>query len=142
MIGRPARAGYTLLEIVVVVFIVGLLATIVAPRIMGRTDEARATKARADLASIAQALDLYRLDNGGYPTTDQGIEALIERPTKAPLPKAWRAEGYLDRLPVDAWGNAYVYVLAVPQRFTLKSLGSDGVEGGEGSAADIDAKGR
>jgi general secretion pathway protein G len=136
------RAGYTLLEIVVVVFILGLLATIVAPRIMGRTDEARVTKARADLASVVQALDLYRLDNGVYPTTDQGLEALVERPAAPPPPKAWRPEGYLDRVPADPWGNAYVYVLAGPQRFTLKSLGSDGVEGGEGYAADVDARGK
>jgi general secretion pathway protein G len=138
---RNAR-GYTLLEIMVVVFIVGLLVTIVAPRIVGRTDEARHTKALADLASIGQALNLYRLDNGLYPTTDQGLVALVERPTSAPVPKAWRAEGYLDRVPLDPWGNPYVYVLAMPQRYTLKSLGSDGVEGGDGVAGDIDATGR
>ena len=142
MSGRRAERGYTLLEIMVVVFILGLLATIVAPRIMGRTDEARRTKAIADLASIAQALNLYRLDNGGYPSTEQGLEALVERPATAPVPKAWRAEGYLDRMPVDSWGNAYVYVLTTPQRFTLKSFGADGAEGGDGTAADIDAKDR
>jgi general secretion pathway protein G len=132
------RAGYTLLEVMVVVFIVGLLVTIVAPRIMGRTDDARTTKVRADLASITQALNLYRLDNGAYPTTEQGVEALVERPSRPPVPKAWRADGYLGRVPVDAWGNPYVYLLQTPERFTLKSLGADGVEGGEGLAADID----
>jgi general secretion pathway protein G len=131
--------GYTLLEIMVVVFIIGLLVTVVAPRIMGRTDDARRTKAAADLASLGQALNLYRLDNGMYPTTDQGLEALVERPTTAPVPKAWRSEGYIDRVPTDPWGNAYVYVLAAPQRFALASLGADGVEGGDGAAADIDA---
>jgi len=136
-----ARAGYTLLEIMVVVFIIGLLATIVAPRVLGRTDDARRAKAAADLASIAQALNLYRLDNGTYPTTHQGLAALVERPTAPPPPKAWRAEGYLDRVPVDPWGNAYVYVLGVPQRYALKSLGADGVEGGDGVAADIDSHG-
>ena len=132
---RPG--GYTLLEIMVVVFIVGLLVTIVAPRIVGRTDDARRTKAAADLASLVQGLNLYRLDNGAYPTTEQGLEALVERPTAAPVPKAWRAEGYVDRVPTDPWGNAYVYVLAAPQRFLLKSLGADGAEGGEGANKDI-----
>jgi general secretion pathway protein G len=136
---RRRACGYTLLEIMVVVFIVGLLVTIVAPRIVGRTDDARRTKALADLASLGQALNLYRLDNGTYPTTDQGIGALIERPTSPPVPKAWRAEGYVDRLPVDPWGNPYVYVLAAPQRYALKSLGADGAEGGEGADGDIDA---
>lgn len=136
---RRGRRGYTLLEIMVVVFIVGLLVTIVAPRIMGRTDDARRTKAVADMASLGQALNLYRLDNGTYPTTEQGLEALVERPTAPPAPKAWRSEGYVDRLPTDPWGNAYVYVLSSPQRFALASLGADGVEGGDGAAADIDA---
>jgi general secretion pathway protein G len=138
--GRPREPGYTLLEIVVVVFIVGLLATIVAPRIIGRTEDARHTKAIADLAALKQALDLYRLDNGGYPSTEQGLAALAERPTIPPLPKAWRNEGYVDRVPDDPWGNPYVYVLATPQRYALKSLGADGVEGGEGTAADVDAR--
>jgi general secretion pathway protein G len=133
--------GYTLLEIMVVVFIIGLLVTIVAPRIVGRTDDARQTKATADLASLAQALNLYRIDNGGYPTTDQGLAALVERPTTPPVPKAWRSEGYVDRVPSDPWGNPYVYVLATPQRYLLKSLGADGVEGGDGLAGDIDAPG-
>jgi general secretion pathway protein G len=139
---RRRPGGYTLLEIMIVVFIVGLLVTVVAPRIVGRTDEARHTKALADLASIGQALNLYRLDNGAYPTTDQGLAALVERPTSAPIPKAWRSEGYVDRVPIDPWGNPYVYVLATPQRYTLKSLGADGVEGGDGLAGDIDAAGR
>ena len=135
---RRGRRGYTLLEIMVVVFIVGLLVTVVAPRILGRTDDARITKVAADMASIRQALDLYRLDNGAYPTTEQGLEALVERPTRPPLPKAWRSSGYLTRGPVDSWNHPYVYVLVTPERFALKSLGADGVEGGEGLAADVD----
>jgi len=135
--GRPTRAaGFTLLEIMIVVFIVGLLATLVAPRLMGRTDEARRVKATADLATIAQALDLYRLDSGVYPTTAQGLAALVTRPTTAPVPRAWRDGGYVDQLPPDPWGNPYVYV-ATGDRFVLKSLGGDGVEGGEGNAADV-----
>ena len=135
---RRGRRGYTLLEIMVVVFIVGLLVTVVAPRILGRTDDARVTKVAADMASMRQALDLYRLDNGVYPTTEQGLEALVERPTRPPLPKAWRSSGYLTRVPVDSWNHAYVYVLVTPERFALTSLGADGVEGGEGLAADVD----
>jgi general secretion pathway protein G len=138
---RVGNKAYTLLEIMVVVFIIGLLATIVAPRILGRTDEARRTKALADIASVTQALNLYRLDNGAYPTTEQGLEALVERPTSAPMPRAWRAEGYLDRVPADPWGNPYVYVLATPERYVLKSLGSDGAEGGDGVAGDVEPKG-
>ena len=135
---QRGRHGYTLLEIMVVVFIVGLLVTVVAPRILGRTDDARLTKVAADMASIRQALDLYRLDSGVYPTTEQGLEALVERPTRPPLPKAWRSPGYLTRVPVDSWNHPYVYVLVAPERFALTSLGADGVEGGEGLAADVD----
>ena len=138
---RASRAdGYTLLEIMVVVFIIGLLVTVVAPRLVGRAEDARRTKALADLASLTQALNLYRLDNGTYPTTEQGLAALVERPTAPPMPKSWRSEGYVDRVPLDPWGNPYVYVLATP-RYVLKSLGADGVEGGAGAAADIDAGG-
>ena len=134
---RRARAsGFTLLEIMIVVFIVGLLATLVTPRLMGRTDEARRAKATADLATFAQALDLYRLDSGGYPTTPQGLAALVARPTTPPLPAKWREGGYVDQVPADPWGNAYVYVV-VGERFVLKSLGADGVEGGEGKFADL-----
>ena len=136
---RSSRdAGFTLLEIMIVVFIVGLLATLVVPRLMGRTDEARRVKASADLATLAQALDLYRLDNGVYPTTEQGLAALVERPSRPPAPKAWRADGYLTRVPTDAWGHPYLYVLLAPERMALKSFGADGVEGGDGLAADID----
>jgi general secretion pathway protein G len=135
-----SRRGYTLLEVMVVVFIIGLLAAIVAPRILGRTDEARVTKAVADMKGIEQALGLYRLDNGVYPSTDQGLAALVEKPTAPPLPKAWRAGGYLDRTPHDPWGNPYVYLLRDPQHFVLKSLGADGVEGGRGFDADLDSR--
>ena len=131
------RAGYTLLEIMVVVFILGLLATIVAPRILGRTDDARRTKAVADLKGIEQALNLYRLDSGGYPTTEQGLDALVRRPERPPLPRKWNPDGYLERVPLDPWGRAYVYV-ADGTRYALKSYGADGVEGGDGKYADID----
>jgi general secretion pathway protein G len=137
---RPARrAGYTLLEIMVVVFILGLLATLVAPRVMGRADDARRTKAIADMKGIEQALDLYRLDTGGYPTTAQGLAALVHRPETPPVPRTWNPNGYLDRVPVDPWGRPYVYV-ATGGRFTLRSFGADGAEGGEGKYADLDSR--
>lgn len=129
--------GFTLLEVMIVVFIVGFLATLVAPRLLGRTDEARRVKAQADLATLAQALDLYRLDSGMYPTTPQGLAALVSRPTTPPVPRAWRSGGYVAEVPPDPWGNPYVYV-ASGDRFVLKSLGADGVEGGEGNAEDIE----
>jgi general secretion pathway protein G len=134
---HPSARGFTLLEVMIVVFIVGLLATLVAPRLLGRTDDARRAKAAADLATLAQALDLYRLDSGAYPTTLQGLDALVAPPTAPPVPRAWREGGYVDRVPPDPWGNAYAYV-ATADRFVLKSLGADGVEGGEGNAADVE----
>jgi general secretion pathway protein G len=134
---RAHERGFTLLEIMIVVFIVGLLATLVAPRLMGRTDEARRAKAAADLATLAQALDLYRLDSGAYPTTPQGLAALVERPATPPVPTKWRDGGYVDQVPSDPWGHPYVYVVT-GERFVLKSLGADGVEGGEGNAADVE----
>ena len=133
------RRGFTLLEVMVVMFILGLLATLVAPQIVGRTDDARRTKAIADLKGIEQALNLYRLDSGGYPTTEQGLEALVQKPDRPPVPRAWNPNGYLERVPLDPWGHAYVYV-ADGSRYTLKCLGADGVEGGEGTFADLDAK--
>jgi general secretion pathway protein G len=133
------RRGFTLLEVMVVVFIIGLLATLVVPKMVGRADDARRQKAIADMKGIEQALNLYRLDSGTYPTTEQGLDALVHRPERPPIPRAWNANGYLERVPLDPWGHAYVY-LADGTRFTLRSYGADGVEGGEGKFADLDAK--
>ncbi len=133
------RRGFTLLEVMVVMFILGLLATLVAPRVVGRVDDARRTKAIADLKGIEQALNLYRLDSGGSPTTEQGLEALVHKPDRPPVPRAWNPNGYLERVPLDPWGHAYVYV-ADGSRYTLKCLGADGVEGGEGTLADLDSR--
>ena len=133
------RAGFTLLEIMVVMFILGLLATLVAPNVLGRTDDARRAKALAEMKQIEQALNLYRLDTGGYPTTEQGLDALVKRPTAPPVPRVWNPEGYLERVPLDPWANPYVYV-ADARTFALKSLGADGVEGGEGRFTDVDGK--
>ena len=134
-----ARRGFTLLEVMVVMFILGLLATLVAPKIMGRAEDARRTKAVADMKGIEQALNLYRLDGGGYPTTEQGLEALVRKPERPPVPRTWNPNGYLERVPLDPWGHPYVY-LGDGARFTLKSYGADGVEGGEGRFADIDSR--
>jgi general secretion pathway protein G len=133
---RPA--GFTLLEVMVVVFILGLLAMIVVPRLAGRTDEARRVKVIADLKSVAQALDLYRLDAGTYPTSQQGLAALVDRPTTPPVPARWNPAGYLDRVPVDPWNHPYVYFRTDDDHYRLQSLGADGAEGGDGIFADID----
>ena len=133
------EAGFTLIEIMVVVFILGLLVTLVAPRIVGRTDEARRTKAAADVKGIEESLHLYKLDNGSYPTTDQGLQALVTKPESGNVPKRWNPDGYLESLPVDPWGNPYAY-LSDGNTYTLKSYGADGAEGGEGKYADIDSR--
>ena len=134
-----SSAGFTLIEIMVVVFILGLLITLVAPRILGRTDEARQTKAAADIKSIEQALSLYKLDNGFFPTSEQGLQALVTPPTTAPLPRKWNPDGYLEKVPVDPWGTPYAYQSS-GSAFVLRSFGADGVEGGEGIGADVDSR--
>ncbi len=138
---RNPQSGFTLIEILVVVMILGLLISLAAPALLGRTDDAKLVAARADIASLKQALSLYKLDSGRFPTTDQGLEALIEEPTRGDAPRNWREGGYLEsrRLPVDPWGGPYFYV-ADGQSFVLRSLGADGKEGGEGYDADIDSR--
>jgi len=133
------ECGLTLIEILVVVFIIGLLATIVSVNVIGQTDTARVTKAKADLKEIEQGLHLYKLDNGNYPTTEQGIRALVQKPTSGPQPRKYNAEGYIGKVPEDPWGNPYVY-LSDGQAFVLKCLGADGEQGGEGKNADVDSK--
>jgi general secretion pathway protein G len=132
-------AGFTLIEILVVVFIIGLLATIVSVNVIGQTDNARITKAKADLKETEQGLHLYKLDNGIYPTTDQGLAALVHKPTSGPQPRKYNPEGYIQKMPEDPWGNPYVY-LSDGQSFVLKCLGGDGEQGGEGKNADIDSR--
>jgi general secretion pathway protein G len=127
-------AGFTLIEIMVVVFILGLLVTLVAPKIIGRTDEARRTKAAVDIKGIEEALNLFKLDNGFYPNTSEGLQSLVQRPGNA---KNWNPDGYLDHVPVDPWGNDYVY-LSDGTNVVIKSYGADGQDGGEGKNADID----
>jgi general secretion pathway protein G len=137
-IGRCARRlrGFTLVEIMVVVVILGILAVLIVPRVVGRTDEARTVAAKQDVAAIMQALKLYRLDNGRYPTTEQGIAALVTKPQSEPAPKNWQK--YLDRIPKDPWGNAYQYLNpGVRGEIDVFSLGADNQPGGSGSDADV-----
>lgn len=134
----PRSPGFTLIEVMVVVVILGLLAGIIVPKIMGRTDDARVATARTDLKGIMAALDLYRLDNSFYPTTEQGIAALVQKPTASPIPNNWKPEGYLGRVPKDPWGREYQYMNPGTRgRIDLFSLGADGQAGGEGPSADI-----
>ena len=135
---RSARAGLTLVEMIVVLAIIALVAVLIVPNVIGRPDQARVTVAKTDLRTIAAALRIYRLDNGDYPTTDQGLQALVSRPTTPPEPRAWAADGYLPELPTDPWGNPYVY--RSPGRtggFDLMSYGKDGAEGGDELDADL-----
>lgn len=131
-------SGFTLIEIMVVVVILGILGAMIIPNIMGRTDEARVTAAQSDLRSIANALELYRLDNYNYPSTDQGLEALVSKPSGFPEAPNWSAEGYLKSIPLDPWNQEYLYISPGAEGgFDLYSLGSDAKEGGEGTAADL-----
>ncbi|MEW6214368.1 MAG: type II secretion system major pseudopilin GspG [Nitrospirota bacterium] len=132
--------GFTLLEIIVVVFILSLLAAIIAPRIIGRTDEARIAEAKIQIRNFETALKLFKLDNGFYPGTEQGLEALIEKPTIGRVPNNYREGGYLEqrKIPLDPWGNPYTYVSpGIHGDFDILSYGADGKEGGQGKDADI-----
>ncbi|GAA5159802.1 type II secretion system major pseudopilin GspG [Viridibacterium curvum] len=134
----PRQSGFTLIEIMIVIVIMGILAALIVPKIMDKPDEARITAAKADISSIATALKLYKLDNRAYPTSEQGLDALVKVPTIAPLPPAWKKGGYLDKLPKDPWGNAYQYLSpGVHGDVDVWSMGADGQSGGEGSDADI-----
>ncbi len=135
---RHASRGFTLIEIMVVVVIMGVLAALVVPRLMGRTDDARILAAKQDIATLMQALKLYRLDNQRYPTTEQGLQALVARPSAAPIPQNWKSGGYLDRLNRDPWGNTYQYLSPGTRgEIDVFSYGADGKPGGTGIDADI-----
>ncbi len=130
--------GFTLIELMVVLVILGVLAALIAPKLMDRPDEARKIAAKQDIATLVQALKLYRLDNLRYPTTEQTLQALVAKPTLSPVPQNWKAGGYLERLPNDPWGHPYLYLS--PGRngeIDVLSLGADGQPGGEGNDADI-----
>ncbi|MCX2897359.1 type II secretion system major pseudopilin GspG [Pseudomonas mandelii] len=136
-----AQRGFTLIEIMVVVVIIGVLGAIVVPQFMSRPDQAKVTAAKIDIQAIATALEMYRLDNHQYPSTQQNLEALIKRPSGMPAARNWNPQGYLKSMPVDPWGSPYQYlnpgVHAIDGGYDLFSLGSDGAVGGEGHAAEI-----
>ncbi|HET8710424.1 MAG TPA: type II secretion system major pseudopilin GspG [Spongiibacteraceae bacterium] len=132
--------GFSLVEILVVLVIIGLLVSIVAPNVLQRADEARIQKVRADFKNIETALKLYKLDNFNYPTTEQGLAALVEKPTMDPIPRNWKQGGYLEKIPEDPWGHPYKY-LSPPEfghgDYDIYTLGADGVTGGEDQNADL-----
>jgi general secretion pathway protein G len=129
-------AGFTLVEVMVVVVILGVLAVLIVPRVVGRTEEARVAAAKHDIAAIMQSLKLYRLDNGRYPTNEQGLQALATKPAAGPSPSNWRP--YLDKLPKDPWGNAYQYLNpGVHGEIDVFTLGADGQPGGAGADQDV-----
>lgn len=136
---RHLQKGFTLIEIMVVIVIIGILATLVVPKIMGRPDEARVVSAKHDVTTLVQALKLYKLDSGRYPTTEQGLNALVVKPSTDPAPMNWKVGGYLDKLPKDPWGNPYQY--ANPgthnNEIDVYSLGADGKPGGADNDSDI-----
>ncbi|MDZ4326797.1 MAG: type II secretion system major pseudopilin GspG [Pseudomonas sp.] len=138
---RRGQRGFTLIEIMVVVVIIGVLGAIVVPQFMSRPDQAKVTAAKIDIQAIATALEMYRLDNFHYPSTQQGLGALSKRPSGLPAARNWNPQGYLKNLPVDPWGTPYQFlnpgVQSIDGSYDLYSLGSDGVVGGEGHATDI-----
>ena len=137
---RLDERGFTLIEIMVVVIILGILASYVAVRLTGQTEEARRTQAKVQIETLETALELYKLDNGSYPTTEQGLNSLVEAPTVGVLPRKWREGGYLQKgkVPKDPWGSEYVYLSpGIHNDFDIMSYGNDGVQGGEGDDADV-----
>ncbi len=139
---RPLRQrlsrGFTLVEIMVVVVIIGILGALVVPKLMGRTGESRVAAAKVDISTLMGVLKLYKLDNQRYPTTEQGLNALIAKPTTGPAANGWKSGGYVDKLPKDPWGNPYQYMSpGIHGEVDLFSLGADGQPGGAGEDADI-----
>lgn len=127
LIAKNAR-GFTLIEVMVVVVILGILAAIIVPKIMSRPEQARIVKVKQDILALQSGLDLYKLDSGFYPTTDQGLEALIKKPTSEPIPRNWKSEGYLQQLPADPWGQPYQYIND-NEKLRIFSFGPKGKEG-------------
>jgi general secretion pathway protein G len=134
--------GFTLIEIMVVIIILGILAVYIGPKIMGRPGEAKQVKARVDISALETALKLYKLDNGKYPTTEQGLQALVEKPETGNVPSKWREGGYLDKgkVPKDPWKNEFLYLSpGTHGDFDIISYGADGVPGGEGEDKDVNS---
>ena len=132
------QEGFTLIEIMVVIVIIGILAALIVPKIMSRPDDARIVAAKQDIGSIMQAMKLYKLDNHAYPTTEQGLDALVKKPATPPVPQNWKSGGYLEKLPIDPWGKPYQYLNpGLHGEIDVFSFGADGTPGGEGNDADI-----
>jgi general secretion pathway protein G len=135
---KKRHSGFTLIEVMIVIVILGVLAALIVPKVMGRPDEARAAAARQDIFTIMQSLKLYKLDNRRYPTTEQGLAALVQKPSQAPVPQSWSAGGYLEKLPNDPWGQPYQYLNpGLHGEIDVMSFGADGQPGGQGADADI-----
>ena len=136
-----SRRGFTLIELLVVIAILGILAALVAPSILGRKEDALRAQGTVQIRNLEQALQLFYIDNGFYPSTEQGLRALVEKPTIGKIPRKWREEGYLEKgsIPKDPWGNDYVYISPGIQNknYDIVSYGADGLEGGEGKDADV-----
>lgn len=134
------QTGFTLIEIMVVITILAILSVLVVPKLVGRTDEARRVAAKVQIKNIEEGLQMYKLDNGDYPSTEQGLDALVNKPSVGTIPKNWREGGYLPKVPADPWGNRYVYISpGTHGDFDLLSYGADGESGGEGKSADIES---
>jgi general secretion pathway protein G len=136
---KPIQKGFTLIELLVVMLILGVLAALIVPKILGRGDDARATAAKVDIANVKNALKMYYLDNQRYPTTAQGLDALITKPSIQPIPTSWKTGGYLDKLPKDPWGSPYIYLRpGVRSDIDVFSYGADGKAGGDPNTVDAD----
>jgi len=136
------HAGFTLIELMVVIVILGILAGFIVPKLMGRPEEAKKVKAKMQIESLETAIRLYKLDNGSYPTTEQGLQALVEKPDSPPVPKNWRQGGYIEKgkIPKDPWGNDFIYLSpGAHGDYDIISYGADGVPGGEGNNQDINS---
>jgi general secretion pathway protein G len=139
-IARSSQAGFTLIEIMVVVTILAILSVLVVPKLIGRTDEAKRVATKVQIKNIEGALQMYKLDNDNYPTTEQGLDALVKKPTIGKEPKNWREGGYLPKVPKDPWGNQYLYSSpGTHGEFDLLSHAADGEAGGEGKNADVES---
>ena len=137
MLGKK-RTGFTMIEMLVVVVILGLLATLVVPKVVGQGEEAKKTATMVQIKEIEQALDMFKLDNGFYPSTEQGLDALVQKPSMTPEPRKYREGGYMKKVPVDPWGGLFVYRSPGEHgEYDLFCTGTDGQEGGEGKGKDI-----